>query len=188
MDCDLLDAKTQGITTMASTPSAPDEYTGIILFERGYRPFFPGAALFAGLAIPLWVVLIQTGFDIPSAFSARDYHVHEMIFGYLGAIFAGFLFTALPNWTNRPAITGTPLALLFLLWLSGRIAIFTSFAWPTTAGLVDSAFLAVIASIAWKEILQGGSIRNIPVCLLISLLALANILYHNAYLAEMDTA
>lgn len=172
---------------MTSAPPPPKKYTGFILFERGYRPFFPGAALFVVIALGLWICAFATGMEIPTEFSGHDYHVHEMIFGYLGAIFAGFLLTALPNWTNRSPINGALLAFLFTLWLCGRIAIVTSSLWPMAAAGVDAAFLIAVCLIAWKEVILGGSIRNIPVCLMITLVAAANIAFHLAQLGEADT-
>lgn len=168
--------------------AAEKQYTGPVLFERGYRTFFLGAGIFAGFAIPLWIVALKTGMEIPTSFSARDYHVHEMIFGYLSAVIAGFLLTALPNWTNRPAIDGLRLALLSALWVCGRIAIITSASWPLTAAIVDASFLVVVAAVAWREVLAGGNIRNIPICLMVSLVALANITYHVVQLDGADTA
>lgn len=173
---------------MATPQPTTKKYTGFILFERGYRPFFLGAALFAGIAIPLWVLALKTGYEIPTGFSARDYHVHEMIFGYLSAILAGFLLTAMPNWTNRPAIDGLQLAFLSTLWLTGRIAIVTSASWPMTAAVIDAAFLLIVCGVAWREVIKGGSIRNMPICLLVSLFAIANIAYHFAQLEGGDTA
>ena len=168
--------------------AAEKQYTGPVLFERGYRTFFLGAGIFAGFAIPLWIVALKTGMEIPTSFSTRDYHIHEMMFGYLSAVIAGFLLTALPNWTSRPAIDGVRLALLSLLWVCGRIAIITSASWPLTAAIVDASFLVVVAAIAWREVLAGGNIRNIPICLMISLVALANISYHLVQLDGADTA
>lgn len=172
---------------MVATLSAGKGNDGFILFERAYRVFFPGAALFAGIAIPLWVIAFQTGMEIPSSFTARAYHAHEMIFGYLGAVLSGFLFTAMPNWTGRPALAGIRLGLLAALWLSGRIAIVTSASWPLAAALIDAGFLVIVAALAWREVILGGSIRNMPVCLLVSLLALTNIAFDLAQLTGFDT-
>jgi len=160
---------------------------GHILFERAFRPFFPGAALFAAIAIPLWIFTLKTDLEMPTGFSARDYHAHEMIFGYLGAVLAGFLFTAMPNWTGRPALAGTRLALLSALWLAGRLAIFTSASWPTVAVVIDASFLLTVSALAWKDVIAGGSVRNMPVCLLVSLLAIVNIAYDFALLQGADT-
>ena len=173
---------------MTSPAPSRKEYTGFILFERAYRLFFPGAALFAAIAIPLWVFILKTGMETPSGFLARDYHVHEMIFGYLGAVLAGFLFTAMPNWTGRPALPGIHLALLSALWLAGRIAVLTSASWPMATAVLDASFLLAVSGLAWKDVIAGGSIRNMPVCLLVSLLAIANIAYDFARLQGSDTA
>jgi uncharacterized protein involved in response to NO len=173
---------------MASPSPARKQYQGLILFERAYRTFFLGAALFAGFTIPLWVLTLNTNLEISTAFTARDYHVHEMIFGYLGAVLAGFLFTAMPNWTGRPALAGIQLALLSTLWLAGRIAVVTSAAWPVAAAVIDASFLVAIASLAWKDVIKGGSVRNMPVCLLVSLLAATNIAYDLALVQDFDTA
>ncbi len=173
---------------MASPAPTRKEDTGFIMFERAFRPFFPGAALFAAIAIPLWILSLETDLETPSGFSPRDYHVHEMIFGYLGAVLAGFLFTAMPNWTGQPALAGSRLALLSALWLAGRIAIFTSASWPTAAAVIDAGFLLSVSTLAWKDVLTGGSARNMPVCLLVSLLAIVNITYHYALLQGADTA
>ena len=172
---------------MANPAPARKEDAGYILFERAFRLFFPGAALFAAIAIPLWVFTLKTDLETPSGFLARDYHAHEMIFGYLGAVLAGFLFTAMPNWTGRPALAGVRLAFLFVLWLAGRLAIFTSASWPTAAVVIDAGFLLTVSSLAWKDVLAGGSVRNMPVCLLVSLLAITNIVFDFALLQGADT-
>lgn len=168
--------------------AAEKEYSGPVLFERGYRTFFLGAGLFAGFAIPLWIAVLSTDIEIPTNFSARDYHIHEMIFGYLSAVIAGFLLTALPNWTGRPAIVGWRLALLSALWVCGRIAVITSASWPMAAAIVDASFLVIVAAVAWREVLAGGNIRNVPICLMISLVALANVTYHVVQLTGDDMA
>lgn len=172
---------------MPNPAPARKKAAGFILFERAFRPFFPGAALFAAIAIPLWIFTLETDLETLSGFSARDYHVHEMIFGYLGAVLAGFLFTAMPNWTGRPALAGTRLALVSALWLTGRLAVYTSASWPTAAAVIDASFLLTVSSLAWKDVIAGGSIRNMPVCLLVSLLAIANIAYDFSLLQSADT-
>ncbi len=172
---------------MASPPAFNKGYDGFILFERGYRPFFLGAALFAGIAIPLWILTLSSGIELSSGLSPRDIHAHEMIFGYLGAVLAGFLFTAMPNWTGRPALAGMRLGLLAALWLAGRIAIFTYAAWPVAAVIIDASFLVAVAALAWRDVILGGSIRNQPVCLLVSLLAATNIAYDFAQIQGYET-
>ena len=76
------------------------QYAGPILFERGYRTFFLGAGIFAGFAIPFSIVALKTGMDLPTNFSARDYHIQEMIYGYLSAGIARLLLNAMPKYTG----------------------------------------------------------------------------------------
>jgi uncharacterized protein involved in response to NO len=152
------------------TADARPAYAGPALFSLGFRPFFLLGAAWAALAVPLWLGSFMHG----GAFT-RAWHIHEMLFGFLAAVIAGFLTTAVPNWTGRPAISGGPLAALVALWLAGRLAML--FPGVLAAG-VDSLFLIVFAAWTWREVLGARNWRNIPVCLLVSLFALANLLFH----------
>ena len=76
-------------------------YDGPPLFSYGFRPFFLGASLFAGLAISLWLPAYFGELTLPTAYPALDWHIHEMIYGYGAAAVAGFTLTAIPNWTGR---------------------------------------------------------------------------------------
>lgn len=148
-------------------------YEGPPLFAMGFRPFFLFGAVFAALALPLWLF----GYHglIPGV--TRDWHVHEMLFGYLGAVIAGFLLTAVPNWTGRLPVAGTALAGLFSLWAAGRAAMLLASSTPFAAFL-DSAFLFVLAGIIAREVIAGRNFRNAPVCVLVLVLASANVLTH----------
>src|SRR5690606_36073890 len=103
----------------------------------------------------------------------------EMIFGFVAAAIAGFLLTAVPNWTGRLPVAGWPLALLAGLWLAGRIAVFTS-TWlgPWPAAVIDAAFLPVFAAVVLREIVAGRNWRNLKVAIPVVLLALCNIAVH----------
>ncbi len=98
-------------------------YRGPALFSYGFRPFFLFGAVYAGAMIPLWLAMFAGDLSLPTAFAPRDWHVHEMLFGYVAAVIAGFLLTAVPNWTGRLPIQGGPLAVLFTAWLAGRLAV-----------------------------------------------------------------
>lgn len=77
------------------------DYRGPALLSYGFRPFFLFGAIYAGLTILVWLTLFYGELEVSSAFAPVDWHVHEMLYGYLPAIVAGFLLTAIPNWTGR---------------------------------------------------------------------------------------
>jgi uncharacterized protein involved in response to NO len=154
-------------------------YQGPALFSYGFRPFFLFGAIYAGAMIPLWLAVFAGHVSLPSAFTPRDWHVHEMLFGYVGAVVAGFLLTAVPNWTGRLPIQGRPLAILFATWLAGRLAVtFSDFLGWQIALAIDAAFLALLAAAAAREIIAGRKWNNLKVVGIISLLAVANIAFH----------
>jgi len=140
----------------------------MILLSGAYRLFFPAAGLMAALAVPLWLAL-YSGADIPGPQDAQLWHMHEMLFGYLGAALAGFLLTAMPNWTGRRALTGLPLLGLFGLWLMGRVVMLL---WPAGA-LLALVFPVALAMIATFEIIAGGNKRNLPMAAMVWLIAAA---------------
>ncbi|MFN3513411.1 MAG: NnrS family protein [Phenylobacterium sp.] len=157
------------------TAAARRAYSGPPVFSFGFRPFFLLGALWAAIAVPLWVWSWLGG---PVAFAHRDWHVHEMLFGFLAAIVAGFLTTAVPNWTGRMPVIGAPLAGLVALWIAGRAAMLFADGLGPAAAVMDAAFLVVFAGVIWREVLAGRNWRNLPVCGLVTLLALANIGFH----------
>lgn len=145
----------------------------MILFTAAWRLFFPAAALFAGLALPLWLLLYAGQFEAMD--DALGWHMHEMLWGYLAAALAGFLLTAIPNWTGRPVLQGAPLAGLFGLWLAGRVMMFFM-PESLSAQLVTMAFLPLLGVIAAHDIIKADNKRNLVVVGLIGLMALAQAL------------
>ena len=83
-------------------------YAGPALFSYGFRPFFLFGALYAALAIPVWLIAFSGKLELDTALAPRDWHVHEMLYGYVPAVVTGFLLTAIPNWTGRLPIAGWP--------------------------------------------------------------------------------
>jgi uncharacterized protein involved in response to NO len=154
-------------------------YEGPTLFSYGFRPFFLFGALYAGLAVLAWLPIFTGELALASAFVPRDWHVHEMLYGYVPAVVTGFLLTAIPNWTGRLPLQGTPLIVLLLLWVAGRAAVTLSglIGW-LPAALIDSAFFLLVAAAAAREIVTGGNWSNLKVVSLIALLALGNLCFH----------
>ena len=163
-------------------------YSGPALFSMGFRPFFLLAGLFAAGAVPLWIAVFTGEVTLAGPFAPIDWHVHEMLFGYTAAVIAGFLFTAVPNWTGRMPARGIPLALLAALWLAGRLAVAGMLGLgPVAVMLIDSAFLLAIGIMIGIEIVAGRNWRNLKVLVPVTLYAAANIAFHLGALTGMGT-
>jgi uncharacterized protein involved in response to NO len=147
------------------------------ILHYGFRPFFFLAALYAGLGVPAWLVVYQSGLVLPGPFQGMAWHAHEMLFGYLAAVIAGFILTAVPNWTGRLPLSGWPLAGLVLLWMAGRVAT-AIVAQPAAAMAIDLAFPAALAAAIWREVVAGANWRNAPVAAILTLFGVANALHH----------
>ena len=162
---------------MAIPRTKPGNYPAILSY--GFRPFFLLGALNAGIAILFWLPLFYGLLDTASLFAPVDWHIHEMLFGYIAAVVTGFLLTAIPNWTGRLPVQGMPLLVLVLLWLAGRFAVFFSslIGWIAAAA-TDSAFLFAVAMAAAVEIVAGRNWRNLKVLAPVSVLFVANLLFH----------
>jgi uncharacterized protein involved in response to NO len=146
---------------------------------QGFRPFFLAAGLWSAAALALWIVLFATGAVLPSRFDPLAWHIHEMLFGFVMAAVAGFLLTAIPNWTQRLPVSGRPLALLLGLWLLGRIACLVSALVPVWLAIAaDLAFPAALVAIVAREIVAGRNWRNLPMVAPVTILAIANLLMH----------
>jgi len=172
---------------MTNNTSERLRYQGPAVFSYGFRPLFLGAALFAGMAVPVWILILAGAAGSDVLVPARDWHVHEMVFGFLPAVITGFLLTAIPNWTDRPPIRGHELMLLFTLWLAGRLLMAIPWLTPILSAVVDAAFLVAVAGLVWREIAIGGSWSHAPMGGLISLYAGANIVFHALTLSDVPT-
>lgn len=165
------------------------ETAGPALLEQGFRPFFLGAAVWAAIALALWILSLAGALTLPSALDPLTWHVHEMLYGFVVATVAGFLLTAIPNWTGRMPLQGLPLLVLVLAWLAGRAATATSAligAWP--AALIDLAFLAILLAVVLREILAGKNWRNLPMAGAVVLLLAGNALIHAEALALIGSS
>ncbi|PVB61498.1 NnrS family protein [Labrenzia sp. 011] len=162
---------------MTNTNRPP--FRGPALFSYGFRPFFLAASVFAIAAIVIWMLVLDGSLTIAGPFTPTDWHVHEMLFGYASAVIAGFLFTAIPNWTGRMPKRGWPLAILVALWIAGRLACAGLFgAGAVVVMLIDAGFLAAIVAMVVVEIVAGRNWRNLMVVVPVLLLFGANLLFH----------
>ena len=155
------------------------KYAGPALFSYGFRPFFLAGAAWSAICIVLWLPQFMGEVSLFSAFPPLDWHIHEMLYGYVAAVIGGFLLTAIPNWTGRLPVSGAPLMALTALWLAGRIAIlFSSYLGIVAAAAIDVAYLATLAAVAAREIIAGRNWRNLRVLVLVGILIAGNIVFH----------
>jgi uncharacterized protein involved in response to NO len=153
------------------------------LWRLGFRPFYLLASAFAALSILLWVG--QFSGLLPAAYLRGPlWHGHEMLFGYTLAVVAGFLFTAVRNWTGLATPTGTALAACALLWLAGRILVLTPFAMPAAA--VNAAFPVAVAIGIGIPLWRSGNRRNYFFVGLLLLIAVATLAFHLALQGRLD--
>ncbi|MBA3909467.1 MAG: hypothetical protein C0524_06170 [Rhodobacter sp.] len=172
------DARRKG-ANMTSTAEQMRAWTGPAILTYGFRPFFFGAATWAALAMGLWVPMLAGTLALPTAFDPVSWHAHEFLFGYLGAVIAGFLLTAVPNWTGRLPIVGWPLGALVALWLAGRLAVLGSaLLSPAIVAGLDLGFPLVLAAAIGREIIAGRNWRNLSVLAMLAMFALGNGLFH----------
>jgi len=162
-----------------SDPKSRRLYAGPAILSLGFRPFFLLGALWAVVAVMLWLPQYFGELSFDTGFQPLDWHAHEALFGYIAAIVTGFLLTAVPNWTGRLPLQGRPLTALLAVWLAGRIAVAFSgqIGWVATA-LVDCAFLALVCAAVAREIVAGKNTRNLKVLFFVGLLFAANVVFH----------
>jgi uncharacterized protein involved in response to NO len=168
----------------AHTTASPD--TSPPVLAKGFRPFFLLAALHAMLMVPLWLAIVN-GKVAPSPYLQPSvWHAHEMTWGFVSAVVAGFLLTAVGNWTKSETATGLPLAGLALLWVAGRVAMLLSGALPWgVPAAIDLAFLPALALVLARPLVAAKNARNFVVVAIVVALFVANLVVHLEALAVL---
>lgn len=157
--------------------------TGFSLWALGFRPFYLLASGFAAVSIALWIV--QYAGLLPIAYLRGPvWHAHEMIYGYTVAVIAGFLFTAVRNWTGRPTPTGGWLIAACALWLAGRLLVLSPYG--LAAAVVNAAFPVAVAIGIAVPLVQSGNRRNYFFVGLLVLMGAADLVFHLALLGVLD--
>lgn len=154
-------------------------YQGPALFSYGFRPFFLFGAAWSALALALWLPMLSGHIALPTALSPVDWHVHELIYGYVPAIVARFLLTAVPNWTGRLPVVGMPLVALLSVWVAGRVAVaISALVTPVVAAGIDLFFLVALSRVIAREIVAGKNWRNLKVLAAVAVLLIGNAVFH----------
>lgn len=155
-------------------PSIPQR-----LLSGGFRLFFPGSSLVAAFLIAVWVPWFLGFMHVPTLLPPVAWHQHELLFGFVPAVIAGFLLTAVPNWTGRPGLKGMPLLALFLLWFAGRLTIsLSALTGMFGAMLVALTFLPVLSIFVLKELVAASNRRNYKIVAVLALLSASQVLFH----------
>lgn len=143
-----------------------------------FRPFFLLAASFSAIAIPLWVLMLTGKLNHSPYGNALFWHGHEMLFGFGAAVLAGFLLTAVQNWTSTPGLKGKPLGYLVALWLCARILMIWPVIPPIFIAIIDTSFLLLVAGIFSLPLIKTKNYRNLILVLALLLMAVANGISH----------
>jgi uncharacterized protein involved in response to NO len=156
---------------------------GTPLLRLGFRPFYLLASLFAAASIALWTAQYVGWLNAPYL-NGPLWHAHEMLFGFTMAVIAGFLFTAVRNWTAQPTPTGALLAAIALLWLAGRVLVLTPWGWASA--LVNAAFPLVVAAGIGVPLVRAGNRRNYFFVVLMVVIAAAALAVHLVQLGALE--
>lgn len=159
----------------SAAPSAPLHP----LLSFAFRPFFLLVGVYGALVVLAWIGLLFGGLPLPLGWSPVHWHSHEMLFGLVSAAIAGFLLTAMCNWTGAAPLKGRGLLALVLLWLAGRVAMWTGGWLPTgVAALIDLLFLPVMGLYVLRVLIRYNNRRNLILGAILLLLTLANLMMH----------
>lgn len=150
-----------------------------LLLSYGFRPLFLCVVATGLVFIPWWTAVFFGLVDYHGPIGPIAWHGHEMVFGFVGAAIGGFLLTAVANWTNRPAVSGLPLALIVASWLLARLVLAIDLGLGTVPLLlVDSAYWILLTSIIGREIVLGGNWRNLKVVVILGGFIVLTVLFH----------
>jgi len=161
---------------------------GIPLFRLAFRPFFLGAGVFAVVSVFIWMLVYVHGVNFNfSGISPTTWHAHEMIFGYAMAVIAGFLLTAIKNWTGQQTLRGPGLVVLFSLWLLARVMPLTGMNVPLAAlAIIDLLFMLLLVFAAVMPVLKVKQYNQLGVVSKLMLLLLSNVLFYMGVLGFVD--
>lgn len=160
-----------------STVKKPND--SMPIFRLGFRPFFLAGGLFAVFSMLLWTASYSLGLQLNvTSMSMNTWHAHEMLFGYTMAVVAGFLLTAIRNWTGIEVLRGKPLMLLLLLWLIARVLPFTDLAMSVYTAVIDVSFLFALTFICLRPVVMVKQYKQIAIISKLFLLMGCNLLFY----------
>jgi len=159
----------------------------IALFNLGFRVFFLGATVYSIVTILFWMGIFAFNMPLPlSGLSTFQWHAHEMIFGYAMAVIAGFLLTAVKNWTGIQTVHGIPLAFIFCLWLIARLLFLFGSTFIHIAAIFDLLFILSVIVAAAYPIFKAKNWRQLGILSKLVLLAFANVCFYLGFIGWLE--
>lgn len=153
--------------------------SSIALFNLGFRPFFLGALVFSIITVALWMAVYAFNVQIPmQPLSGFQWHAHEMIFGYSFAVIAGFLLTAVQNWTGMQTLHGLPLLILFSLWTIARVLFLFGTSFIFIAAIFDLLFEFMLIAATATPVILTKNWRQLGIVFKVLFLVLANMVFY----------
>jgi uncharacterized protein involved in response to NO len=153
----------------------------LALLKEPFRPFFLAGAVWAVVAMAIWLALAHGAIGLPPAMSPRDWHAHEMLYGYVSGVAGGFLLTTVPKWTGRVPLSGWPLFLMLCLWVAGRLALaIPSVTGRSAAAVIDLAFLPAVGAVALADVIATRTWRDLRVLAPVGVLLAGDVVFHLA--------
>jgi uncharacterized protein involved in response to NO len=169
-----------GLPTMSIRPGRPRRQ--VALFEDTFRPFYLGGAVFAALAVPIWLAMWRGALPEP-AVPPLLWHAHEMVFGFAAAIIIGFLFTAAPRWTGLPVPGGGILGAVFATWVAGRLGMLLGHG--VAVAILDTAPLLLVTLVLARQFIRARSRAGLPLVGVLACLTLSNAAFHVSLLGTL---
>ena len=169
----------KGMTKGKSMNNSPSNCP--VILQTGFRIFFLGAAVYAVLSMAVWYLFFVAGWKVSVAIPVMVWHGHEMVFGFTMAIVAGFLLTAVTNWTGKPTLSGWPLLVLFLFWALARIFAFMPSSFPLwPMAFCDNVFLIFLTIAVMRPIIAVKQWKQSAVFSKLILIFLSGIAFYMA--------
>lgn len=148
-----------------------------------FRPFFLLTGIYGMVTVIGWIGFLFGAMQLPLGWSPLHWHSHEMLFGLIPLAIAGFLLTAVCNWTGAKPLQGKGLLILIMIWLAGRIAMWTASWWSAIGvAVIDCLFMPLLAVYMGRVLWQHGNKRNIPIVVVLMVLSFANLMMHIGFI------
>lgn len=157
----------------------PQKVPGIALLQLGFRPFFLGAAAFSIFSVAMWMGIFIFGWQLPLLnIPPTLWHAHEMLFGYILAVIAGFLLTAVKNWTGQQTIQGAKLFALFIIWLAARLIPVLNIGSIGLLAGIDNLFLILLILAVATPIIKVKQWAQTGIVAILFLVLIANLVFY----------